>query len=240
MPKLSKWLGRVSTSFAVMVAVLLLLWPGATAGRAAVAATPTPTAASPITQMQSVAGISTLLQVMPAATPTATPMISLPSSAVSVIGRRFSLHPQTPVVALPLNARLPVLMQAGQTGWLQVVTDPQPQRATTTVSVNTALGAFDVYVGPDQDHLDQTTRPANAGRPPSMTPTKIALAHQMYDTQQHSLAEIATTLGVSRASIYRHLGHLRRVRDAALGSIHGRRGDRSTGRGGGGARSWRS
>jgi DNA invertase Pin-like site-specific DNA recombinase len=45
------------------------------------------------------------------------------------------------------------------------------------------------------------------GRPPSMTPTKIALARQMYETQQHSLAEIAKTLGVSRASIYRHLEH---------------------------------
>ncbi len=45
------------------------------------------------------------------------------------------------------------------------------------------------------------------GRPRSMTATKIALARQMYDAQQHSLAEIAKTLGVSRASIYRHLGH---------------------------------
>jgi DNA invertase Pin-like site-specific DNA recombinase len=43
------------------------------------------------------------------------------------------------------------------------------------------------------------------GRPPSMTPTKIVLARQMYDAQQHSLAEIAKTLGVSRASIYRYL-----------------------------------
>jgi len=40
-----------------------------------------------------------------------------------------------------------------------------------------------------------------------MTATKIALARQMYDMQQHSLAQIAKTLGVSRASIYRHLGH---------------------------------
>jgi DNA invertase Pin-like site-specific DNA recombinase len=45
------------------------------------------------------------------------------------------------------------------------------------------------------------------GRPRSMTATKIALARQMYDAQQHSLAEIAKALGVSRASIYRHLGH---------------------------------
>jgi DNA invertase Pin-like site-specific DNA recombinase len=46
------------------------------------------------------------------------------------------------------------------------------------------------------------------GRPPSMTPTKIALARQMYDSQQHSLAEIARAMGVSRASIYRHLARV--------------------------------
>jgi len=40
-----------------------------------------------------------------------------------------------------------------------------------------------------------------------MTATKIALARQMYDAQHYSLVEIAKTLGVSRASIYRHLGH---------------------------------
>jgi AcrR family transcriptional regulator len=38
-----------------------------------------------------------------------------------------------------------------------------------------------------------------------MTPTKLALARQLYDSREHSLAEIARTLGVSRASIYRHL-----------------------------------
>ena len=49
-------------------------------------------------------------------------------------------------------------------------------------------------------------RGRKGGRPPSMTPTKRALARQMYDSRQHTLAEIARTLGVSRASIYRHLG----------------------------------
>ena len=38
------------------------------------------------------------------------------------------------------------------------------------------------------------------------TDTAITLARQMYDSRQHTLAEIARTLGVSRASIYRHLG----------------------------------
>jgi len=49
-------------------------------------------------------------------------------------------------------------------------------------------------------------RGRRGGRPPSMTPTKLALARQMYDSRQHTLAEISRTLGVSRASIYRHLG----------------------------------
>jgi DNA invertase Pin-like site-specific DNA recombinase len=43
------------------------------------------------------------------------------------------------------------------------------------------------------------------GRRTSMTPTKPALALQPYDAQEHSLTETARTLGVSRASIYRHL-----------------------------------
>src|SRR5579859_4324743 len=49
-------------------------------------------------------------------------------------------------------------------------------------------------------------RGRTGGRPTSMTPTKLALARQLYDSREHSLAEIARTLGVSRASIYRHLG----------------------------------
>ncbi|MDQ6671512.1 MAG: recombinase family protein [Chloroflexota bacterium] len=49
-------------------------------------------------------------------------------------------------------------------------------------------------------------RGRKGGRPSIMTPTKLVLARQMYDSHQHTLAEISRTLGVSRASIYRHLG----------------------------------
>jgi DNA invertase Pin-like site-specific DNA recombinase len=49
-------------------------------------------------------------------------------------------------------------------------------------------------------------RGRTGGRPPSLTPTKTALARQLYDARQHTLAEIARTLGVSRATLYRHLG----------------------------------
>jgi DNA invertase Pin-like site-specific DNA recombinase len=43
------------------------------------------------------------------------------------------------------------------------------------------------------------------GRPPRMTPHKLAVARQLYESRQHTVAAIAKTVGVSRASIYRHL-----------------------------------
>ena len=38
-----------------------------------------------------------------------------------------------------------------------------------------------------------------------MTPEKIAVARQMYDSREHTVEAIAKTLGVSRKTIYRHL-----------------------------------
>jgi hypothetical protein len=38
-----------------------------------------------------------------------------------------------------------------------------------------------------------------------MTPGKAAVARQLYDGRQHTVAAIARTLGVSRASVYRYL-----------------------------------
>ena len=43
------------------------------------------------------------------------------------------------------------------------------------------------------------------GRPRAMTTDKVRLARQMYDSREHTVEAIAKTLGVSRASIYRHL-----------------------------------
>lgn len=43
------------------------------------------------------------------------------------------------------------------------------------------------------------------GRPRAMTPEKVRLARQLYDSREHTVEAIAQTLGVSRASIYRHL-----------------------------------
>jgi DNA invertase Pin-like site-specific DNA recombinase len=51
-------------------------------------------------------------------------------------------------------------------------------------------------------------RGRTGGRPAVMTRPKIRLAREMYASRQYTVAAIASTLGVSRASIYRHLGDL--------------------------------
>jgi DNA invertase Pin-like site-specific DNA recombinase len=48
-------------------------------------------------------------------------------------------------------------------------------------------------------------RGRKGGRPPVMTPQKLAIARQLYDSRRHTVAAIAATLGVSRASVYRGL-----------------------------------
>jgi DNA invertase Pin-like site-specific DNA recombinase len=49
-------------------------------------------------------------------------------------------------------------------------------------------------------------RGRTGGRKTVMTPEKLALARSMYESGEHTVAAIASVLGVSRASIYRHLG----------------------------------
>jgi DNA invertase Pin-like site-specific DNA recombinase len=48
-------------------------------------------------------------------------------------------------------------------------------------------------------------RGRRGGRPSVMTTHKARVAQEMYHSGQYTVAAIATTLGVSRASIYRHL-----------------------------------
>lgn len=50
------------------------------------------------------------------------------------------------------------------------------------------------------------TRGRKGGRKPSLSPKKIQVARQMYAQGDSTVAEIAKVLGVSRATIYRHLG----------------------------------
>lgn len=48
-------------------------------------------------------------------------------------------------------------------------------------------------------------RGRRGGRPPKMTPEKLEVARAMYESRKHSLQAIATTVGVSRATLYRAL-----------------------------------
>ena len=48
-------------------------------------------------------------------------------------------------------------------------------------------------------------RGRRGGRPSVMTAHKLQVAQEMYRSGQYSVSAIAITLGVSRASIYRHL-----------------------------------
>lgn len=43
------------------------------------------------------------------------------------------------------------------------------------------------------------------GRPPVMTEQKLAVAREMLESGDHTMATIARTVGVSRATLYRHL-----------------------------------
>lgn len=47
------------------------------------------------------------------------------------------------------------------------------------------------------------SRGRTGGRRPKMTPGKLATARQLYDAKQHTVAQIAEIVGVSRATLYR-------------------------------------
>lgn len=49
-------------------------------------------------------------------------------------------------------------------------------------------------------------RGRTGGRPSTITPEKLAVARQMHGDKTHTMAVIAETIGVSRATLYRHLG----------------------------------
>ena len=53
-------------------------------------------------------------------------------------------------------------------------------------------------------------RGRKGGRKPLMTATKVRIARQMHESGGSTVADIAQTLGVSRATIYRHLSDIPR------------------------------
>ncbi len=72
------------------------------------------------------------------------------------------------------------------------------------------LAAMSEFVG---DLISENTRDGLAaarargrvgGRPSVMTPGKLRVARQMLEDGEHTITEIAATIGVGRATVYRH------------------------------------
>jgi DNA invertase Pin-like site-specific DNA recombinase len=90
----------------------------------------------------------------------------------------------------------------------------QEQVDTTTPGGRLVFHVFGALAEFERDLIRERThaglaaaraRGRRGGRPTVMTPEKLKAARQLYDARQHTIAEIAATLGVSRASIYRSL-----------------------------------
>ncbi|SCL26166.1 TetR family transcriptional regulator [Micromonospora inyonensis] len=65
-------------------------------------------------------------------------------------------------------------------------------------------GAHRLLDGPPAPEVP--TGPRRPGRPRAMSSGQIATARRMHAAGRHSVEEIAAALGVSRATVYRHLG----------------------------------
>jgi DNA invertase Pin-like site-specific DNA recombinase len=71
-----------------------------------------------------------------------------------------------------------------------------------------ALSEFERDLIRERTHAGLTAARARGrvgGRPSVMTPEKLAAARTMLESGDHTMAAIAEVIGVSRASLYRHL-----------------------------------
>jgi DNA invertase Pin-like site-specific DNA recombinase len=67
-----------------------------------------------------------------------------------------------------------------------------------------------------RDGLDAArARGRKGGRRPKMTPAKLATAHKLYDAREHTVAQIAEIIGVSRSTVHRALADEGTVRTSA-------------------------
>jgi len=87
---------------------------------------------------------------------------------------------------------------------------------TTTAGGKLVFHVFGALAEFERDLLRERTmaglaaaraRGRKGGRPSVMTAEKITMARQLYDSRLYTVEAIAQSLNVSRASIYRHLGH---------------------------------
>lgn len=91
---------------------------------------------------------------------------------------------------------------------------------TTTPGGKLVFHIFAALAEFERDLIQERTRAGlqaarargrNGGRPSVMTAEKLSVARAMYDSREHTTAKIAEVLGVSRATLYRHLAVARPV-----------------------------
>lgn len=83
---------------------------------------------------------------------------------------------------------------------------PTPPTASTASTASASASATGP-VAPNTPATSAERRRRPAGRPSLMDGDKAARARRLYATGEHTVAEIASMLGVSRATVYRHLPH---------------------------------
>ncbi|MCI4657137.1 recombinase family protein [Cryobacterium zhongshanensis] len=85
---------------------------------------------------------------------------------------------------------------------------------TTTATGKAMLGIVAIFAELERDVMIERTKAGlsvaralgrTGGRPPALDARKTKLAQQMYDSGDHTVAEIADTLKVGRATVYRNL-----------------------------------
>jgi DNA invertase Pin-like site-specific DNA recombinase len=85
---------------------------------------------------------------------------------------------------------------------------------TTTPGGKLVFHIFAALAEFERDLISERTRAGleaarargrNGGRPSVMTAEKLRVARELYDAREHTTAQIARVLGVSRATLYRHL-----------------------------------
>ncbi|MFD1541244.1 TetR family transcriptional regulator [Nonomuraea guangzhouensis] len=92
----------------------------------------------------------------------------------------------------------------GQVGAPEERSVASPAKPSAMASAERSAGASDgVSSGPSPAPARSPGR--RRGRPGAMSPDMIETARRMYATGEHSAADISRALGVSRATVYRHL-----------------------------------
>jgi Resolvase, N terminal domain len=85
---------------------------------------------------------------------------------------------------------------------------------TTTPGGRLVFHVFDALAEFERELIRERTRAGldaarargrHGGRPTVMTAGKLAVARQMYASREHTMDAIAKTIGVARATVYRHL-----------------------------------